>query len=282
MANIKPVFVGTEDIMRFYDSVNPDGVFAYSLFFGDQCMLQYPGNGNEDKARDFLETCLKMYDANEWDKVLWLKLHEPQSKLITRKTDSFLQQPVGFIKDAEDSAVGGTMVAQTKNLGMNMEMFRAIQSIENLPDTITKAIDAKMQAVEERMKALEQPLAEEITTIGQISGLLDKHPQLAEAATPVMQVVAAGLQQFIAKLLNTPQTAPLGINGAPQAMTEQNEQQQPQAGEEHVVDNDKLEAALDRLNNVMILDDDLTLLANAADKNPAMFAQFLTFIRTQG
>lgn len=271
---MRPVFVGTTQIMNFYDSVNPDGIYAYSLWFGDKIMLQYPGNGDEEKARDFLENCMKLYDENGWDKTLWLKFHEPQKTLINRKTDVMISQPIGFMADADETAISGSSAMTTRGYHSgNMELYRAIKTIEELPVTLNKTIEDKFTAYEQRIKLLEAEKEKEPDTWDKISGFVEKNPNIVETIFGFLN----GSRRFT----QTP-PAPVGINGAPQTMeTTPQEQQQPAADQERVIDNEKVDNALDRLNNVMILDEDLTLLADYAEANPDMFQILLNNLRQQ-
>lgn len=276
---MKPVFVGRENIMGFYDSVNEAGELAYSLWFNNNILLQYPGEMNALKARDFLDNTLETYELNGWDKTLWLKFHPATKNAINRKTDVVIAQPVGFTEDAGESTLtgNGMVVYRGSNGGMNMEMFRAIKTLEDLPNTVNAAIEQKLTAYEERLKALEQPAVEEPSMLSQISGIVEKHPQIIES-------VFGLINRLVTNVTPIQPAAPLAINGTPN-MTTPDQTAGPVQNDQPVqpkeVDNDKLNGALDRLETKMILDDDLWLLADYADKNPEQFNFLLTMLRNQ-
>lgn len=277
---MKPVFVGKEQIMSFYDSVNPDDKLACSVWFNDKCILQVPGDMEGDKCRALIETNIEAWDRSTFDRTLWIKFHPAQQSPIDRKTPVLIAQPIGFGDAADDETItgpGGVTLIRGNGSGMNMEMFRAISGLEKLPETIGAAIDTKMQVYEERLKALETPVEPEPSTFAQITGFINANPGIVSQAFDFLRSVLPVMQTPIQP------AAPMAINGAPNM----SEQQTPPvaadqpAPETREIDNDKLNNALDRLEAKMALDDDLTLLADFADREPQQFNFLLNMLRTQ-
>lgn len=272
----RPVYTGVEDIMDFYDTANREGIYTYSVWFSLRDIAFQWHKPDQEAGRQYLEDNLMALAQNGSKDLYYIKFHPGDLKepYITKKTPIISNTPVR-INSLEDGDIIESVprYSGVPTQGGNYQMMKAIATLENMPAQLEGVINQKMNGVEERLKALEQapPVEAEVNWMGQISGLLQNE-----------QIMGA-VVGLISKLI--PQQVLPPLQQQQIGMVEQNATHPPQQVQvpviDHVIDNDKLEKALDRLNTIIVIDDDLTLMADFADKNPAIFNMFLQQLRNQ-
>lgn len=255
----KATYTGINDIMAYYEAIMQDEGYSYSVWHSvKDIAFQYNGPDHE-KGKEFLYNNLTAMDQAENDNLLYLKFHPPGVKgYIDSKSKVICMSPVRVTELTALTAVGA--VTET---GGNFRMFEAIETLKQLP----AAINDKLGAFEQRLQAMEdyepEPEPDKVEkVIGQISGLLEN---------PMVQGLVNSVIGTLFKMTNSNNNNVMQahqING-----TTDNVPQGP-------VSEEVLNNALDRLHKVCKIDTDLSLLADLAENNPAMFQMLLANLRS--
>lgn len=253
----KATYTGVSDIMAYYDAIMQDEGYSYSVWHSVRDIaFQYNG-ADQGKGKEFLYNNLMAMEQAENDNLLYIKFHPPGVKgFIDSKSKVVCMSPVRVAELTAITAVG----AVTEN-GGNYRMFEAIESLKQLPG----AISEKLNGFELRLKEMEdrdfEPEPDKVEkVIGQITGLLEN---------PMIQGLVNGVLGHLFKLAgNATPMQPQQINGTTDNV----------AGEQPV-NEAILNDALDRLHKVCKIDTDLSLLADMAESNPAMFQMLLSNLR---
>lgn len=252
----KATYTGVDSIMGYYDAIMQDEGYTYSVWHSvKDIAFQYNGV-DQEKGREFLCNNLMAMDQAENDNLLYLKFHPPGVKgFVDHKSKVVCMSPVRVAELTAGTAVG----AVTEN-GGNYRMFEAIESLKQLPG----AISEKLNGFELRLKAIEEyegePEPDKVEkVIGQITGLLEN---------PMIQGLVNGVLGQLFKMVGNATPMQQQINGTTDNV----------AGDSPV-NEAILNDALDRLHKVCKLDTDLSLLADMAESNPAMFQMLLSNLR---
>lgn len=279
---MRAVYEGLDDIMSFYDTANADGEYGFSVWFNLRDIAFQCNKEDPTGARTYLEDNLTALQQAGSKDLFYIKFHPREKGYITKKTPIISVTPVRVNPLIGDEVLSGVPERNPTYWGTNGggAMYKIQAAMEGLPDKFDTIITSKLSPLELRIAALETPKEPEKDFLSQISGLAQN------------EELVKGFFGLLNNLIK-PQTAPAypAINGVPEPFVKNEpimEQQQapPQPAQEtnepvteHIVDNVKMDAALDRLNAVMLLDDDLTALADYAEKNPEQFTMFLGILR---
>lgn len=276
MPLIRPTYVGVEDIMSAYDSINSDNQYYYSVWHSTkEIAFQFVGE-DASKARAYLRANLQaMADADN-DNLLYLKFHpaDKKGKYITKNTDVIGNTPICCVEPVEGSSVAGVSVERDRSGDTGYQMYKTRLMLEELPKTIDARVSAEIERRLLEAEDLEPEEVEDPTQriVGIINGI---------AGNPVIMGLIGQVLNFI-----KPQAPPIRINGL---MNEQNIQQETNpapvgdqdapAAEPVPVNEVILNDALGRLHQHCCIDTDLLLLADMADNDPATFAMLLGMLR---
>lgn len=268
----RATYTGADAIMSFYDAINGDNGYLYSVWHNDKDIaFQYFGEDSA-KARALLEDNLRALEEAENCDLLYIKFHPPvtgKARYIDRKTPVVSTTPVR-VHALEDVEISGVSLPGEQPRGMPYQMYQAIEGVKTLPGIIT----GKLTEFDERLRAMEvlpeeqEPEADPFDKWAARIGGLMQNPAVME-----------GLGQILNFLKPAPAPLPWPhvINGA---MAEDEQTQTVQANEPDV-NEDLLNDALNRLHPHCVLDQDFQLLAKMAEENPALFKTMLSMLRAQ-
>ena len=278
MALQKPTYVGVTDIMKAYDSINGNCQYYYSVWHSQKDIaFQYVGE-DARQARQYLEDNLEAMAQAGNDNLLYLKFHpvDKKSKYISYKTDIIANTPICCVAPSERPEIAGTP-ERDRSGDTGYQMYKTRLMLEELPATldikINEAIERRLLEAEET-DDLEEPIDPTQRIVGIINGI---------AGNPQIMGLIGQVLNFL-----KPNLPPIRINGmnennnVPQVDVSQIEKEPGNEADEVTateLNDDMLNAALNRLHQHCRLDVDLTLLADMADNNPVLFNSMLGMLR---
>lgn len=273
MALQRPTYIGVDNIMKMYDSLNGDCQYYFSVWHSQKDIaFQYVGD-DARKARSYLEENLQAMAESQNDNLLYIKFHpaDKKGKYITKSTDVIACTPVCVVEpdDSTQSIAGtGTIERAGSSRGMTYEMWKSLEMLKTLPDTIDARIDATINRKLEEAALLEEEEPEIDPTermIGMITGLA-QNPQIMALVGQVMNFLK-------------PAVMPQRVNGV--VMEKEIEPAQEQQSVQEPINEELMNNALSRLHQHCRLDTDMSLLADMAENNPAQFKMLLGMLRAK-
>lgn len=267
MAINKAMYTGTSAILAGYQALSQTPYYSVWMTSPKEMLFQYNEDDKESGIEKLMELCAGG-EANGNTDLLVIKFHGKKEKgFITDKTPVIGSMPIRICEVGNTVQSGSTVSGNSGAQGMSYQMYEAINSLKQLPEMLKQ----QMAPIMLRLEALEAAEVEQEDgvpdTIGAVIFHHLKDPQIANRVL-----------DFISPVIRP--GASLAVGSVP---NNQNTQLMPQHQERDIsqVDNDKLNAALIRLHEHCILDQDIPLLADLAEKNPAMFQMALNIVRNQ-
>lgn len=298
MAVERASYVGIPQIMAGFDTVIGSCPWWSVWINARDIMFQYNGDDKEN-GRQVLEDALTALESTGHNAVLIIKFHpkkDVKPGYVTNKTHVFATMQVrvcalgndpAFIQNSTGVMVAGTNTPIINNHipgtdnGTMLELITALKAIPEQMKADRDAIELRLSALEDvddeddepidlfaRVTGfMETPTGEKV--LGMLMPVIGK---VVEAAGPAIGSLLAGFTQPAqnVQVNGVKQDTPAMDNTAnndPQEMTD----------EQYMA---KLNAAVTRLATKCDLPNDLTKLADIAEKNPAMFAMVLQTLRT--
>jgi len=218
----RPVFVGVDQIMAGYDSLNKDGNLIFAVWYGNaeiafQCAIA-------DKAiqEDMLRSNIQaLADSGNTD-LLLLKLYPKMlndGAYIEHKTKPVSVTPIQAME--YQGIVGNANPEQpiTRPAGMSYEAWEMLKSLKDLPTSIDAKIDAKLKEILQEDEEEEEPVNQTEQILNTINGLTQN---------PVISGLIQKLGAFLMNLVPAPTTNQIGmsnINTTQQSTTGDQQQQ---------------------------------------------------------
>lgn len=260
--------IGLDNIMSAYDLMSEGGLYpCFSVWYSrDDKAVQW-NKDDPEKGRDYLRGYFELLQDSGDNSMYYIKIHPVAGCIYNRKSDDICSFPVRAnpFHQSEFDIVPQNQMAGIGNGGQITEALRA------LPGQLQEKFDAINTRIDE-LSAIDEIDDVKPDMLGRITGLLD-HPNIGPAIGSVLTMI-------LPKLLSM-------IPGAMSPVVSQNVAMSPVINglnDEVMSDEQKddlLNIALDRLEPFCDLANDLTLLANMAEKNPKMFEMMLSTLRAQ-
>lgn len=268
----RPVFVGVDQIMSGYDSLNKDGNLIFAVWYGNaeiafQCAIADKGI-QEEMLRSNIQA---LSDSGNTD-LLLLKLYPKMlndGAYIEHKTKPVSVTPIQAME--YQGIVGAANPEQplTRPTGMSFEAWEMLKSLKDLPTSIDAKIDAKLKEILAQDEEEEEPVNQTEQILNTINGL---------ASNPLIAGLAQQLGAFLMKLIPAPTTNQIGMSEVPQITNGPTGDGQTIPGR-IPFNEDRMNDALERLSYHCDLGEDLQKLASVAETNPAQFSMLLSMLR---
>lgn len=255
--------------MTSFDVMTEGETPYFSMWYNQNDKSAQWNKPDYEAARKYLYDHISLLASTGDNSLYYLKIHPEAAKIYKRTGDEIASMPVRFNPFHESEFANYNGDVRMAGIGNGSAIADALR---DLPIKLQEKFDA----INERLEAMESPEEpEQPDTLTRIAGFLD-HPTIGPAIGQVLgailpKIIAAfpGLSDLASQnnaiLQQAPQIA--GINDT-HTMTEEQKEE-------------KLNEALDRLEPLCDLPNDLTLLANMAEKNKPMFDSMLAILRAQ-
>lgn len=270
MALQRPVFVGKSDILDGFTSMNPDGDYLYSVWYGDkdiafQCIQQ----GYDSQYKMLEDNLTRLESAGNTD-VLQLKFHPGETDgYITLKTAVVSKFPFQVCAYQDIKVITGE-TGGARPAGLSLEAWEVLKSLKDLPATI----DAKINERFAQLEAEEIDDEPEESTAEKTIGIIKGITQDPEIMKFIGQVVG------YLKGAPAPQPARIGmVEPQPQQQATVADQA-PQAPQRIEFSEDLMNESLNRLSFHCNVGTDLKLLADLAEQKPVYFNMLLNQLRS--
>lgn len=256
---------GTDAIVRAWLSMNDDT--PYFSLWNNGRRLEKATQFNQDDmdgSRAYLESTLLALQETGDNTLYSLRIHPDKEKSYTVNSPVISAFPCRL--NAMASPVGG-VAALT---GGASSIRREIEMEYELRDLRAELAEVRSTIEDMDLSEPMQP-AQPTDTLGRIAGLLEN-----PAIMGLVQSVLPYVVKFLPNLMPpVPQynAMPVAINGVPSDIAQNG------GNAAHTVDDVKLNQALDRLEQYCNIDDDMSLLADMAEKDPGTFSFLLSILR---
>jgi hypothetical protein len=282
-----PLHIGLDETLSAFDDLYRDG-YAYAVLDSRPSVLfQFTENDIEGGKALFTKMMTKYAESGNCSIFLIRfypmpkdgKFLEPHSKCIS--TTPVRLNDLMVLEVGDEPLPGRPYMSRQGNKGDDWRMFEAVQTIKDLPAQIDAKIDKKFSEIELRIKAIEEMETEpeaDNSTMGQIGRLME-NPGIAQLMPGLIGAVTELLSRFMPPKINAV-VAPKAISGTEPAPEVSQESAIP-AVEQIPVDEEVMNQAINRLNQVCRVDTDLMLLADFAETQPVMFQMMLANLRSQ-
>lgn len=266
----RAAILGTDAIVRAWLSMNDDT--PYFSLWNNGRRLEKATQFNQDDmsaSRAYLESTLQALEQTGDNTLYSLRIHPDKEKSYTANSPVMSAFPCRL--NPLMSSVGGVPALA----GNASSIRREIEMEYELRDLKTEL--AEMRSIVEDIEANEPMQPAPTDTLGRIMGFAEKNPNIIGAVIgqlmPILQNILPSLIPAVSQNNAMSAMAP-AINGVPASIAEKSDEIS-----QHVTDNTRLNDALDRLEAHCKLDDDLTLLADMAEKEPGTFKMLLGMLR---
>lgn len=267
--------VGIDNIMNAFETVGDKSPY-FSVWLNSNDKFFQSKDDNFDDSLNYLQSSLQA--LNNGDNCLYhLRIHPEFVKCYLKQSPYLCVIPFRLNSYDDKPALNGP-----GNGGMNYEMYEILKSVKDLPSTLKSNFDE----INSRLTELETAENVEPDMLGKISGLME-NPHISQAVGGLINVLVTKLSSFIPAMTAgaAPQTIS-GMNDNTASIAQKSDKgpiiaQNSDTAVDDEAFNLKLDAALERLEQHCNLADDLTLLADLADKNNAVFKLMLLQLRAQ-
>jgi hypothetical protein len=276
-------YIGVDQIMDSFDSFSKGNQYVSIWQYVSEPMYTN-AEASYDEMKSQVHELLLAAEQNGNNNPLTIKFHlEPkEGQYISSKSPvvgSVIVKAITFsrsqLPNISGTSADGPEKPQPVYHGqgtVNFEMYKVLKGVEDLPARIDERMAVILDRVEELEEELEglraQPAPVEEDMIGKITGL---------ANNPAVMGAINALVQLFVPAFKPPM--PAQINGTADVKAAPDGDLPQQAQETTDEYNDRIDAALERLEPKCDLANDLTLLADMADNNPTMFKFLLKSLR---
>lgn len=275
---ITPNYTGRAAIMSAYDTFTEKAPF-WALYTGDNRTLRCKYmEGDAEEGKMFFISNLAAAEVAKDNNVYNIRFYKAKKKgrgelLQADTADIEATLPIRFV------ALNGESVQPDWQAGNPMDkdykMYKLMDAMEKLP-LMFEQQNQRIADLEAIIAESDEDVEEEDQiggTIGAIKGLLD-HP-LAQLIVGQLFPNAMGNIRPAEGMRGT------AVNGTTDDTVKTPPMPQNEPTEPREVNVELLNTAVQRLANYCYVDTDLNLLADYAEKNPAMFNMMLTTLRSQ-